>query len=244
MGQQRVYRQTLGNPHLSGYRVRVKETDLWVQTEKPMDALVRELVIRCRGYLESYISKNPGFLNAMQPVPVSGPVSGIIRDMSDAAYAAGVGPMAAVAGAVAQYVGNALLGASTEVMIENGGDIFVKLDKPFTLAIDAGKSPFSYKIGLRLDASDHPLGVCTSSGTIGHSFSYGQADAVCVVSDSCALADAAATAICNQVTSAAGIDRAIASGRRIEGVSAILIIVDDRLGVWGDTSIVPITNRK
>lgn len=244
MGQQRVYRQALGNPHLAGYRVRVKETDLWVQTETPIDALVRELVIRCRGYLESYISDHPGFLSAMRPVPVSGPVPGIIRDMADAAYAAGVGPMAAVAGAVAEYVGMALLEVSAEVMIENGGDIFVKLDNPFTLAIDAGKSPFSYKIGLQLDASSHPLGVCTSSGTIGHSFSYGQADAVCVVSDSCALADAAATAICNQVSAAADIDRAIAAGRRIEDVSAIVVIVGDRIGVWGDTSIVPLTSRK
>lgn len=244
MGQQRIYRQSLGNRHLTGYRVCVKETDLWVQTEKPLESLVREQILRFRGYIESYIASNPGFLAAMAPVRVSGFVPGIIRDMARAARAANVGPMAAVAGAVAEYVGKALLPASSEVMIENGGDIFVKLDKPFTLAIDAGKSSLSYKIGLQLDASTHPLGVCTSSGTIGHSFSYGQADAVCVVSDSCPLADAAATAIGNQVTAGGDVDRAIAFGRGIQGVSAITVIVGDRIGVWGDISVVPINNRK
>ena len=244
MGQKRIYRQSLGNRHLSGYRVCVKETDLWVQTQKPLESLVREYILRFRGYIETYIASNPGFYAAMAPVRVSGFEPGIIRHMAEAARAANVGPMAAVAGAVAEYVGKALLDASSEVMIENGGDVFVKLDKPFTLAIDAGKSPFTDKIGLQLDASAHSLGVCTSSGTIGHSFSYGQADAVCVVSDCCVLADAAATAIGNQVTAAGDIDRAIALGRNIEGVSGIAVIVGDRIGVWGDVSVVPITIRK
>lgn len=240
MGQQRLYRQSLGNPQLAGYRVCVKETDLWVQTEKSLEALVRECVLKYRGYIESYISANPGFLSAVGPISLSGPVPSIIRDMADAARAADVGPMAAVAGTMAEYVGRALLEDSGEVMVENGGDIFVKLNQPFTLAIDAGQSSFSYKIGLRLDSTAHPLGVCTSSATVGHSTSYGQADAVCVVSDSCPLADAAATAIGNKVASAADIDKAIAFGKRIKGVSAITVIVGDRIGVWGDTLVVPL----
>jgi len=240
VGQQRVYRKCLGNPQLVGYRVCVKETDLWVQTEKPLAALVREWVLKYRGYIEAYISENPEFLSAVAPLSLSGPAPWIIRDMADAARAADVGPMAAVAGAMAEYVGKALLKESKEVMVENGGDIFVKLDQPFTLAIDAGPSSFSYKIGLRLDATAHPLGVCTSSATIGHSTSYGNADAVCVTSDSCSLADAAATAIGNRVASADDIDRAIDFGKRIKGVSAITIISGGRIGVWGNTSLVPL----
>lgn len=240
MGQQRLYRQTLGNSHLAGYRVCVKETDLWVQTDKPSEALVRECILKYRGYIESYISANPEFLTAVAPLPISGPAPQIIRDMAEAGRAADVGPMAAVAGTLAEYIGKVLLEDSAEVMIENGGDIFVKLNQPFTLAIDAGQSPFSYKIGLRLDAVAHPLGVCTSSATIGHSISYGHADAVCVVSDSCPLADAAATAIANQVASAENIDNAIDYGKRIKGVSSITVIVGERIGVWGDTSVVPL----
>ena len=242
MGENRVYRQSLGNTHLSGYRVCVKETDLWVQTVKPLEAEVREYVLRYRGYIEAYIAAVPDFLSAMTPVSLSGPAPPIVRDMAAAALAANVGPMAAVAGAVAEYVGKDLLTDSGEVMVENGGDVFVKLDKPFTLAIDAGPSPFTNKIGLELDASAGPLGVCTSSATIGHSLSYGRADAVCVVSDSVPIADAAATAIGNQVASADDIDRAIAFGRQIEGISAIVVIAGDRIGVWGNAPVVPLTN--
>ena len=242
MAEQRIYRQSLGNRHLSGYRVCVKETDLWIQTERPLEAKVRESVLRYRRYIESYIAAVPDFLSALTPIRLSGPAPAIVRDMAAAARAADVGPMAAVAGAVAEYVGKDLLAQSKEVMVENGGDVFVKLDAPFTLAIDAGPSPFTNKIGLALDASAAPLGVCTSSATIGHSLSFGQADAVCVVSDSCALADAAATAIGNQVGSAGDIDQAIAFGREIEGVSAIVVIAGDRIGVWGNTSVVPLTN--
>ncbi|MFO7839242.1 MAG: UPF0280 family protein [Desulfosalsimonadaceae bacterium] len=240
MGEPRLYREHAGNRHLEGYRVCVRETDLWVQTETRLEAEVREAVLRHRACIESYIGKLPVFFSAMAPVALSGPAPGIIRNMLGAARAANVGPMAAVAGAMAGRVGKELLGRSREVMVENGGDIFVKLDAPFTLAIDAGASPLSYKIGLRLDASVRPLGVCTSSGTIGHSLSFGRADAVCVVSESCALADAAATAIGNRVKAAEDIDAAIAFGRWITGVSAVAVIVGDRVGLWGDTAIVPV----
>lgn len=240
MGQPRVYRQSSGNRHLSAYRVCVRETDLWVQSESFLEAMVRESVFRYRGFIESFIDANPDFFTAMAPFWLKGPAPAIIRDMAAAAEAVNVGPMAAVAGAMAEYVGKELLTESREVVIENGGDIFVSLDRPFTLAIDAGRSSLSYKIGLRLDASGHPLGVCTSSGTIGHSFSRGRADAVCVVSESVSLADAAATAIGNQVRSAADIDAAMSFGKHIPGVSAIAIIVEERIGLWGDTAIVPI----
>jgi len=240
MGQQRFYREVSGNPRLTGYRVCVRETDLWVQTRVPREARVRELIFKYRGYIEAYISAHPGFVDALAPWPLRGPAPEIIRDMVDAAAAAGVGPMAAVAGAVAEQVGKALLAECREVMIENGGDIFIKLDEPFTLAVDAGASPLSYKIGLQLDAIGKPLGVCTSSGSIGHSLSYGKADAVCVVSDACAMADAAATAIGNRVDSPDDIDAAVAFGKTIPGVSAIVIVVGDRMGLWGDLSVVPV----
>ncbi|MFW5901606.1 MAG: UPF0280 family protein [Thermodesulfobacteriota bacterium] len=240
MGQPRLYREISQNARLAGYRVCVRETDLWVQTRLPCEARVRELIFTYRGYIESYIAAHPGFADTLVPWPLKGPAPEIIRDMTDAAAAAGVGPMAAVAGAVAEQVGKALLADCPEVMIENGGDIFVKLDEPFTLAVDAGASPLSYKIGLQLDAAAKPLGVCTSSGSIGHSLSYGRADAVCVVSDACALADAAATAIGNRMGGPEDIDAAVAFGKTIPGVSAIVIIVGDRIGLWGELSVVPV----
>lgn len=240
MGEPRLYRALTGNRHLSGYRVCVKETDLWIQTEAVFKEKARESIFRHRGYLESHIAACPEFLTAMAPLPTVAPAPAVVREMAEAARAAGVGPMAAVAGALAEAVGRELLEDSREAVVENGGDIFAKLNRPFTMAIDAGASPLSYKIGLELDASDTALGVCTSSGTVGHSISYGCADAVCVVSESCALSDAAATAIANRVSGPEAIDAACDFGRSIERVQAVAVIVGDRIGLWGNTAIVPI----
>ncbi|MCU0597718.1 MAG: UPF0280 family protein [Desulfobacterales bacterium] len=223
------------------FQVSVKETDLWVQAEKNLECETRELVLKYRAHIESYIHENPEFLSSLKPWRIKGIAPKIVCDMALAGQLAGVGPMAAVAGAVAEYVGLELLGSSSQVVVENGGDIFLKTERPIVSAIYAGASPLSLKIGISLKHSGAPIGICTSSGTVGHSYSMGKADAVCVVSNSCALSDAAATAICNHVDSAGAIGRAIAFGKQISGVSGIVVISDDKIGMWGDIEIVPLT---
>ncbi|MGB5422153.1 MAG: UPF0280 family protein, partial [Desulfobacterales bacterium] len=131
-----------------------------------------------------------------------------------------------------------------QVIVENGGDVFVRTLQPVVMGIYAGSSPLSRHIGLRVGGGDTPVGVCTSSGTIGHSLSLGAADAVCVVSSSCAVADAAATAIGNRVNSAADISEAIAFGRGINHVKAVVIIVGDRIGCWGAVELVALKAKK
>ena len=147
--------------------------------------------------------------------------------------------MASVAGAIAEYVGRDLLTFSPEVIIENGGDIYLKSLTKRIVGIFAGKSPLTGKIGLEINAGDTPLGICTSSGTVGHSLSYGQADAAVVVSPSAVLADAAATAIGNLIIEPADISRGIEFASGIDGIKGILIIKDDNIGAWGDIKLCP-----
>jgi ApbE superfamily uncharacterized protein (UPF0280 family) len=158
--------------------------------------------------------------------------------MIEAGRRAGVGPMAAVAGAIAEYVGRDLLGYSNEVIVENGGDIFLAMTDPATIAILAGSSPLSNRLGLRADFPQGSVGICTSSGTVGHSLSLGAADAVVVLSESTALADAVATALGNKVGDGADIEAALAAGKAIEGVLGLVVIVGARLGVWGQVELV------
>jgi ApbE superfamily uncharacterized protein (UPF0280 family) len=240
MYEERTYRSLIQHEDLVSFHVAVKETDLWVQADKALEHETRELVFKYRGYIESYIHENPLFLSAMKPWRIHGPAPKIVRDMVAAGRHAGVGPMAAVAGAVAESVGSELLSQSSRVVVENGGDIFLKLNRPVVSAIYAGKSPLSLKIGIRLKSFDSPIGICTSSATIGHSLSMGKADAACVISQSCALADAAATAICNRVDAPDDIEKAIAFGKRISGVSGIVVIAGNSIGMWGDIEIVPL----
>ena len=130
-----------------------------------------------------------------------------------------------------------LLAFSPEVIVENGGDIFLAVKHDRTIGLYAGDSPLTGRLGLEIRAADTPLGVCTSSGTVGHSLSFGKADAVVVVSKSTALADAAATAVGNRVKQAADIDAALKVGQKIEGVLGIVIVIGKDIGAWGDVTL-------
>lgn len=242
--QPRTYRTLVDSDRLTGFTVTVKETDLHVQARSDLAALARELTLEHRGYLEAYIRRHPEFLSTLEPWPLTGPAPAIVGDMIAAGAAAGVGPMAAVAGAIAEHVGRGLVPHSEEVIVENGGDIFLKTATAATVAIFAGPSPLSLKVGVRIACGDLPLGVCTSSGTVGHSLSFGKADAVCVVSRSCALADAAATAIGNRVRSKRDIVGGIEFGKAIPGVQGLVIIVEDQLGAWGEVDVVPLRPKR
>ena len=238
--QKRYYRDLLLSKDRVAFRVVVQETDLYVQALKPLEDITRELILKHRGYIEKYIKKHPEFLDALKPWSIHGPAPVIIQDMVSAGQKAGVGPMAAVAGAIAEHVGTDLLKYTVEVVVENGGDIFLKTNDPVTMGIFAGTSPLSMRMGLCIKSKEKPVGVCTSSGTVGHSLSLGKADAICVVSDSCPLADAAATSIGNRLKSRDHIASAIDFGQKIEGVNGIVVIIGEEVGMWGDLEVVPL----
>lgn len=242
--QKRFYRNLLSTDNLVAFNVTVKETDLFVQALKPLEDITRELILEKRGYIENYIKRYPEFARTLKPWRVYGPEPVIIHDMAHASQKADVGPMAAVAGAIAEHVGRDLLKHSGEVVVENGGDVFLKLDNPVTIGIFAGDSPLSLRLGLRIESSEKPVSVCTSSGTVGHSLSLGKADAVCILSDSCSLSDAAATSIGNRVKSKAHIQSAIDFGKHIKGVAGIVVIIGDAVGMWGNLNIMPLKLEK
>jgi ApbE superfamily uncharacterized protein (UPF0280 family) len=243
MHQARTYRQGLQH-RLPAFRVVVEQTDLWIQADQPLMAVARESVLHHRHQLEGFIRRFPGFASSMEPGPLEGPAPPVVRRMCAAASRARVGPMAAVAGAVAAAVGEDLLGQCNEVVVENGGDVFIKNRERISIAIYAGGSPLSMRVGLQFAAAADPFGVCTSSGTVGHSRSLGAADAVCVVAPCCALADAAATAIGNHVRRAGDIPAGIDLGVKMGGLDGIVIIVGDRMGVWGKLQVVPLSGKK
>ena len=238
MHQERTYRNQLYHERLCSFRTIVKETDLFIQTCMNLDSEAKESILSHRGCIESFVQQRPDFLTSLVPLQISSPVPDIIADMMSAANRSGVGPMAAVAGAIAERVGHDLLKFSGEVIIENGGDIFIRTNKPVTIGIFANRSPLSMRIGLKIDSHDRPMAVCTSSGTVGHSLSFGTADAVTVVSRSCSLADAAATAIANRVKQKADLKDAISFAKNIKGVKGLIVIKNDNAGMWGDLDVV------
>lgn len=237
MYQPRTYRHWVQGQGLVSFHVVVKETDLYIRASSDLKIEARNLVLKYRRILEKYIERHPSFATSLEPLTVDEDAPAIIGEMANASAKVDVGPMAAVAGAIAQFVGEELLSHSSEVIIENGGDIYLKSLKDRTVAIYAGGSPLSGKIGLEIKAAETPLSICTSSGTVGHSLSLGKADAVVVASKSATLADAAATAIGNIIIRPDDIAAGIEFAKHIEGLLGVVIIKDDKIGIWGNLTI-------
>ena len=237
MYEPRTYRHWIKGGDLISFNVVVKETDLYIRASTNLKSKARKLVLKYRDTLERYIERHPAFLTSLEPLPVDGNAPHIVKAMSEAASKAEVGPMASVAGAIAEFVGTELLAFTPEIIVENGGDIYLKSLGKKIIGIYAGESPLSGKIGLEIDGADTPLGICTSSGTVGHSLSYGRADAVIVLSQSATLADAAATATANLIKQPGDIPGGIERAKSIEGVSGVIIIQGDKTGLWGKVKI-------
>ena len=237
MYQPRTYRHWIKSQDLVSFNVVVKETDLHIQAAVKLQRKAVKSVSKYRDILERYIERHPSFLTSLEPLAIDDDAPRLIKSMAESAGKTGVGPMAAVAGAIAEFVGYELLPFSTEIIIENGGDIFLKTSRQRQVGIYAGESPLSGKIALEIEARNTPMGICTSSGTVGHSLSYGKADAVIVLSSSTPLADAAATAIGNRIKTSGDIPAGIEFAQGIDGLLGIVIIKDDNIGLWGEVKI-------
>jgi len=240
MREPRFYRHWIKDDDLVSFEVVVEQTDLYIRSRRNLKDKALDSVLKHRGPLESYIGRHPLFLTTLDPYQVEAEAPAIVKEMARVSQLTGVGPMAAVAGAIAEAVGRDLLAFSPEVIVENGGDIFLKISKKRLVGVYAGQSSFTRKVALEVMPRETPLGVCTSSGTVGHSLSLGSADAVIVLSPSTALADAAATALGNMVKAADDIPQAIEKAQTIEGLRGVVVIVGDKMGVWGKVKLVPL----
>lgn len=246
IGQQyvkREYRALHGARDLKYFQVRIKETDLAIGVDQAsytdrLISLCQQEVLHLRADLEQYISQQPEFRTSFVPLTLLPGAPPLATTMARAAFLAGVGPMAAVAGAFAQAVGEKLSTQVQEIIVENGGDIFLNSQNDRLVAVFAGKSKFSDKIGIRLKAEDSPMGICTSSGTVGPSISLGKADAVVIIGSNAALADAAATGAANLVQKPEDLMKAVEFANNIMGITGVLAIKDDKMAAWGKIEIV------
>jgi ApbE superfamily uncharacterized protein (UPF0280 family) len=238
--QERTYRNYVKAENLIKFEIIDKETDLLILAEKHLYDKAFAYVLKYRAEIERYIESDPNFAKTYSPHRIRHNAPQIVKEMAAAARKAKVGPMAAVAGAIAEFAGRDLLAFTNEIIVENGGDIFLKINQPRKVGVFAGSSPFSEKIAIEIEPREEPFSVCASSGTVGHSFSFGKADAVIAIAKSATLADAAATAIGNVVKEISDIDRGLKFAKKIRGLDGVLIIKDDQMGALGKVKIVPL----
>jgi ApbE superfamily uncharacterized protein (UPF0280 family) len=236
---ERTYREEAAPHGLTSFRVTVGQTDLWIAAESDLTDEAYRSVRKHRSALEDYIAVHPGFAESLKPVKTSADTEGLVLVMTEAGNRVGIGPMSAVAGAISEAVSRELARFSNTVMVENGGDLYLMGGGSRKIGIWAGNSPLSGRVGI-LIKSDTGMAVCTSSGTVGPSLSFGRADAATVISRSGALADAAATDLGNRVKSKEDIEPALDVTLNIEGILGAAVIIGDAVGAMGEVELVKI----
>lgn len=234
----RDYRTKTSAKGLVSFNVIVKETDLRVSAERDLFKETRDMIVSFRRQLENYIESHPDFMTALKPYPPDAFAPFIVREMIRATGDIGVGPMASVAGAIAQLVGTDLLKSTDQVIIENGGDIFMKIKRDATVSIFAGESPLSGRIGLKIPEDMMPVGVCSSSGSVGHSLSMGSSDVITVLSPSAIRADGAATALGNRIRTKGDLEKIAGLAQEMGGIFGGVAILGDTMATWGDIELV------
>lgn len=234
----------MGKGRFKSFVVGYKDSDLWlgVDTESfspRMPEFAQKCLVELRKSLEAYIVRHSGFVTSFKPVQCQSDAPPVAKCMCNAARKANTGPMAAVAGAFSEFIAKAIDSefGVREIVTENGGDLFLKIESDLVLSVYAGASALSGKVGLKIPAALSPFGVCTSAGTVGPSVSFGQADAVVVAAADTALADAFATAIGNQVQTSEDIESALKIFDSDLQMKSLLIICGDKLGVKGEIEL-------
>jgi ApbE superfamily uncharacterized protein (UPF0280 family) len=230
-----LYRNHDENGRWKTFRVRIDTSDMYFRAGHDLSARAGSIVRSFREDILAHINRQESFQYSFEPVERLEGCPEIVSWMYDASEKAGVGPMAAVAGAVAQASGRLLVEDTEELIAENGGDIWMKLTRPAVVSIYSGGHNFG-GVAVAIYPEKTPCGICTSSGRIGPSFSFGRADAATVISPDAALSDAIATSVCNRVGKELDMQAAAAYGMEC-GASGVLIIFRDRMVVQGDVEL-------
>jgi len=217
----------------------VEQTDLWVVAQSDLSGAVQKAVNECRSALNAYIALRPEFLSSLGPLEADEKAPDIVQRMIHAAWTCKVGPMAAVAGAVAQWVVERCVDLSRNLLVENGGDLFLHStrERIIGLLVDPSKS---MGLGLRLKPEEFPCALCSSSATIGHSLSFGRGDLVVARARNAALADAAATALSNLLKTPDDMSLVMEEARRLSshGLGGVFAHCGEKIGVWGKMELV------
>jgi uncharacterized protein len=250
--RERWYRDILSDDRLRALSLSEGESDIWIGyskslSEEEVRRIASDRLRSDRSGIEEWIRSVPAFRTSLEPLPVDASAPGTVRKMLEAGSAAGVGPMAAVAGAIAESLGTELARAKAfensrprEFIIENGGDVWISVEKPVIVGVYAGISGLSGRIGLKIRPELCPLGVCTSSAKVGPSLSFGNADAFLVAAGDAALADALATKFGNRARTRSDLEDAVTEASKFPGVAMALGIMADHVAASGSIELVPI----
>jgi ApbE superfamily uncharacterized protein (UPF0280 family) len=220
------------------FEFRIQQTHMKLKSDSDVAFTpAKRAVIHNRDLLEHYIDQHPEFLSTLEPLEIDLSAPEFIRNMMQAGVKAGVGPMAAVAGGLSEVATDAMLRTECKLALaDNGGDISIKGEKEIVVGVYAGSGSVARQVGFSIKDDELPLGICTSAGVLGHSISFGEADAAVLFCRSAFLADASATAVANHVKRSdpeGTLQNALEIAEDIDGVLGCMIFIGDNVGTTG-----------
>ena len=236
MYEERFYR----NKIISKFKMEVsfKESDLLICSDKEIaKEKAQNILVKYYEQIEGYAMKNPLFLTSLSPLEIDQTAPPIIKEMIESSKVTGIGPFSAVAGAVAQYVGGELLNHCRELIIENGGDIFLKINEDKIIGVYLGQEFKINNLNLKVKKRSQAFGVASSSSSLGHSLNFGKADLVSVVAKNIIIADGFATAISNRIKRIGDVDKILAEAREDLAIEGLLVAFGEKIFLWGDLEI-------
>ena len=232
-----VYRSNVNNKEKYTWRVVYKQSDLLVSSNKDIKKKIEEPLKEIYKLLEFCIEKDSSFKKSLSPVKPSHYFPRIVVEMCQKTSVFNVGPMAAVAGVVCDYLAGRLQKYCDCLIIENGGDVYIKSNKDVNVGVYIRNKYFKNSVALKVRAGDTPCGLCSSSSKFGHSLSFGHCDLAVVSARSVISADGAATAVANSVNNASDVKLTLNYFKKFDSIDGILIIKDDNIGLWGNIEL-------
>ena len=218
------------------FNITYKESDLYIICDKNLKKDAFITLLKYRNIIENHIRLFPEFLTSLKPLKIPDiEIPEIIKEMYFASKYANVGPFASVAGAISEFVGRKLKEKCNEILIENGGDLYLNGKKDRIVGIWTLKN---YKLGLKIKGDELPLSICSSSSKIGHSLSFGNVDLVTVIAKNGAFSDAMATSICNKIKNTNDIDEVLKKIEINEILRGVIIIYKNKIGFKGKLNFI------
>ncbi|MCP4649887.1 MAG: UPF0280 family protein [PVC group bacterium] len=233
MYKKRIYQTSVYNDDLIRFQTDYYESNLFICAKNNLQKEALTTLKQYHTQITNHIEKNPLFKDTLEPLPPDKNAPAIIKKMLSAAKKANVGPMATVAGAIAEFIGKDLLNFSDEIIVENGGDIFICVKKDRKIGIFSGINSIYNQLSLKITAIDTPCGICTSSGKLGHSLSFGQSKATIVLAKSAAVADGFATSIGNVIQEDADVPKILKNLKKNKAILGAVIITENHFGAYG-----------
>ena len=236
MYQERFYRHALKG--LNTCEVAYKESDLYIVSNNALDQdALKAALIKYYSVIDAYAKEHAEFVTSLTPLIPDASAPCIVQDMTTASRSAGIGPFSTVAGAIAHYLGRDFMDKTDELLIENGGDIFININQPKRIGLYLGESFTKPTLTMTIASRGEPFGICSSSATIGHSLNFGTADLVTIIARDALIADAFATHYSNRIHTQADAHAVLDEAIKNPLIEGIVIAACKKLFFWGALQI-------